>query len=322
MLPAFDSPEEFWAMMGCGMEILRGTATVVLACFLDDHSASSVCSCYPHKPPHLRGAGRNQPNWGKPRPSIPSPSCRERGTLPSSLPPNCPLPAPLRLLLFPQLVPSEDRHGRRPVLSLLWCRWPHHRSPVRLPLPPHRPPGAGPLGEAWPGSRILGNLALLLSAFPSSSPSWTPPSLMVKKLGGTTTTTKVRPLPEPPPKSLHRLDPTKTGLFPETSFISQKEHSFFFSFRLASVTSCWKRREYVWGVSRDPPLHLKRIALPKEWSHFRKKMTHTSSRQNLLSLYLSIPLFSLLFVNNRIFLSYKLLLIIICHAGKLLCKKL
>ena len=46
MLPAFDSPEEFWAMMGCGMEILRGTATVVLACFLDDHSASSVCSCY------------------------------------------------------------------------------------------------------------------------------------------------------------------------------------------------------------------------------------------------------------------------------------
>ena len=37
-------------------------------------------------------------------------------------------------------------------------------------------------------------------------------------------------------------------------------------------------------------------------------------------IFLSIPLLSLLFVNNRISLSYRLPKLIICHAGNLLCK--
>merc|ERR1712074_186101 len=79
----------------------------------------------PRKPSHLRGAGCNQQDRGKTRPRILSPCCRERGTLPSPLPPN-------RLVPAPAIALSSTRTERE-------SAWPETR-PVPLvaqvPIPP------------------------------------------------------------------------------------------------------------------------------------------------------------------------------------------
>ena len=60
----------------------------------------------------------------------------------------------------------------------------YHIPPITCSTTPPIPPTSGcqTLGEAWPVGRIPGNLALFFSAFPSSSHSWAPFSVTVKKL--------------------------------------------------------------------------------------------------------------------------------------------
>ena len=84
----------------------------------------------PHQPSYLRQLASN--------PVLQShPSGRETGIFTSLLPPKRLVRDPLRLLLFPQLVPSEDQHSWRPVhvypaagLTI---------PPVRLHFPSNRP---------------------------------------------------------------------------------------------------------------------------------------------------------------------------------------